>query len=97
MENIAKLIDEMIMDDMDFDEISLDDADMNISVLFSKLTYETELIDNEYSFKSNLKKLLFKYQDKFVLITFGNGFIDDEFPNRYEYSICIYDTEVDLD
>lgn len=96
MENIANLIDEMIIKDIDFDEIYLDDVDMNISALLSNLRYEIQLIDDIYFFKSNLKELFFKYQDKFIVITFENGYLIKNIPNRCEYSICIYDKESEV-
>jgi hypothetical protein len=93
MERIAHLIDIMI--DMELvnqknEIVSI--LDMDISKIFSNLKEKIQLLDDNLEFKVDLKKIVFKYRDMFVTVSYKRKNLNFG-GDIYRYQIIIKDTD----
>lgn len=91
MERIADRIDYMIENGVVYSDSICSIIDINVSTLLSNLKYKIQLMKDNYQFYVDLKKLVFKYRDKYVRVMYRRKKLN--YGDIYKYHISIQDTD----
>lgn len=88
MERLATMIDNMIdMEVINQKNEIVSIIDMNISTLFSSLKYNIQPTDDNLEFQCDLKKVVFKYRDRKVTISYNRKYLN--YGSMYKYKVLI--------
>jgi hypothetical protein len=88
MERLATMIDDMIdMEVINQKNEIISIIDMDISLLFSNLKYDIQPTDDNLEFQCDLKKVVFKYRERLVNISYNRKYLN--YGSMYKYKVLV--------
>lgn len=88
MERLATMIDDMIdMEVINQKNEIISIIDMDISMLFSNLKYDIQPTDDNLEFQCDLKKVVFKYRERLVNISYNRKYLN--YGSMYKYKVLV--------